>query len=68
MLFSNLLNIGQTVITKQYVIDHDKIREELHAHKKTPKKKGFFREKLDEAMKAQQEAAAQQQKQVGKKK
>ncbi len=68
MLFSNLLNIGQTVVTKQYVIDHDKIRAELDTHKKTPKKKGFFREKLDEAMKAQQEQAAQQQKQVGKKK
>jgi YidC/Oxa1 family membrane protein insertase len=68
MLFSNLLNIGQTVVTKQYVIDHDKIREELHDHKKKPKKQSFFRQKLDEAMKAQEAAAAQQQKTGGKKK
>jgi YidC/Oxa1 family membrane protein insertase len=68
MLFSNILNIGQTVVTKQYIIDHDKIREELDAHKKTPKKKGFFREKLDEAMKQQQAMAAQQQAAQQKKK
>lgn len=68
MLFSNILNIGQTIVTKQYIIDHDKIREELDAHKKTPKKKGFFREKLDEAMKQQQAMAAQQQAAQPKKK
>jgi YidC/Oxa1 family membrane protein insertase len=60
MLFSNILNIAQTIVTKSYVIDHDKIRKELDSHKKTPKKKSFFREKLDEAMK-QQEAIKQQQ-------
>ncbi len=59
MLFSNILNIAQTVVTKQYIIDHDKIREELDAHKKKPKKQSFFRQKLDEAMK-QQELAKQQ--------
>ena len=68
MLFSNILNIGQTIVTKQYIIDHDAIRAELEAHKKTPKKKGFFREKLDEAMKQQQANVAQQQAAQAKKK
>ena len=60
MLFSNILNIGQTIVTKQYVIDHDKIRQELDEHKKKPKKQSFFRQKLDEAMKQQEEMAKQQ--------
>ncbi len=60
MLFSNILNIAQTVVTNQYIIDHDKVRLELDANKKKPKKQSFFRQKLDEAMK-QQEAAKQQQ-------
>lgn len=61
MLFSNILNIGQTVVTKQYVINYDKIRQELDEHKKKPKKQSFFRQKLDEAMKQQQEMAQQKQ-------
>ncbi|MBL7816804.1 MAG: membrane protein insertase YidC [Saprospiraceae bacterium] len=61
MLFSNILNIGQTIVTKNYIIDHDKIRQELEEHKKKPKKQSFFRQKLDEAMKQQQEMAKQQQ-------
>ena len=67
MLFSNILNIAQTVVTKQYIIDHDKVRLELDANKKKPKKQSFFRQKLDEAMK-QQELAKQQQVPQAKKK
>lgn len=62
MLFSNLLNIGQTIVTKNYIIDHDKIREELHAYKKNPKKPSAFRQKLQEAMQAQQAMKEQQDK------
>ena len=67
MLFSNILNIAQTVVTKQYIIDHDQVRLELDANKKKPKKQSFFRQKLDEAMK-QQELAKQQQAPQAKKK
>ena len=69
MLFSNILNIAQTVVTKQYVINHDQIRQQLDDNKKKPKKEGFFRQKLNEAVKQQQAAQAQQaSKPTGKKK
>jgi YidC/Oxa1 family membrane protein insertase len=60
MLFSNILNIGQTVVTKNYIIDHNKIRQELDDYKKKPKKQSLFRQKLEEAMQ-QQQAIKQQQ-------
>ena len=56
MLFSNLLQIGQTVVTKNYVINHDKIRIELEANKKKPKKTSKFREMMENAQRMQQEA------------
>ena len=63
MFFSNLLNIAQTVITKNFVIDKDKIEEELKAYKKKPKKKtGGFQERLQKALEEQQKAAAEAQK------
>jgi YidC/Oxa1 family membrane protein insertase len=54
MLFSNVLNIAQTVVTKNYIIDNEKVRAELMENKKKPKKQSMFRQKLDEAMKQQQ--------------
>lgn len=54
MLVSNLLNIGQTVITRSYIIDHDKIKHELEEYRKKPKKEGGFRSRLENAMKEQQ--------------
>ena len=60
MLFSNILNIAQTVVTKNYIINHDKIRDQLMENKKKPKKKGMFRQKLDEAMQQQQAVKEQQ--------
>jgi YidC/Oxa1 family membrane protein insertase len=54
MLFSNILNIGQTVVTKNYIIDNEAVRAELMENKKKPKKVSAFRQKLDEAMKQQQ--------------
>jgi YidC/Oxa1 family membrane protein insertase len=70
MLFSNILNIAQTIITKNYVIDHDAVRLLLENNKKNPKKKSAFREKFDNMLKEQQEAQKQQQaaQQVKKKK
>jgi YidC/Oxa1 family membrane protein insertase len=68
MLFSNVLNIAQTMVTKNYVIDHDKVRKELEENKKKPKKQGGFRQKMEEMMKQQQELQAQQKKQQEQKK
>ena len=69
VLFSNILNIGQTVVTKNYVIDHEKILEELHIYKKNPKKPSAFRQKLNDAMQQQQVMKEEQDKTVkGKKK
>lgn len=68
LLFSNLFNIGQTLITKNYIIDQDKIKEELEAYKKKPKKKGGFQERLETALKEQQKIQAQREAQGKKKK
>lgn len=54
LLFSNLMTISQTVITKNFVIDHEKIEREFEAYKKKPKKTSKFRERLNEAIKEQQ--------------
>ena len=52
--FSNLLNVGQTVFTKKFLIDNEKIKAKLEANRAKPKKKSAFRERLDQAMKDQQ--------------
>ena len=63
MFFSNLLNVAQTIITKNFIIDKDKIEEELKAYKKKPKKKkGGFQERLQKALEEQQKIAAEAQK------
>ncbi len=59
LVFSNLFNIAQTLITKNIIIDHDKIKADLEAYKKKPKKKSGFGSRLEEAMKQQQALAAQ---------
>lgn len=65
MFFSNLINILQTIITKKYVFDESKIREQLLKEKEKPKKKSAFTARLEEAMKQQQ--ALQEQKNKKKK-
>jgi len=54
LFFSNLMNITQTIVTKNYLIDQDKIQAELEAYRKKPKKKGGFSQRLEEALKEQQ--------------
>ncbi len=54
MFFSNIFNILQTVITKKYVFDEQKIQAELEVRKSKPKKKSGFQARLEEAMKQQQ--------------
>ncbi|MDX1666502.1 MAG: membrane protein insertase YidC [Saprospiraceae bacterium] len=57
LLFSNLFNIAQTIVTKNYIIDKEKIEEELEAYRKKPKKKkSKFAARLEEALKEQQKA------------
>ena len=71
MFFSNFLNITQTLVTKNFIIDHDKIKKELEDYKKKPKKKGKtggFQERLQAALKEQQRIAAEQQAAKAKKK
>lgn len=56
MFFSTLFTILQTIITKKFVFDEEKILKELEIKKAKPKKKGGFQERLEEAMKQQQKA------------
>jgi YidC/Oxa1 family membrane protein insertase len=59
LFFSNVINIGQTIITKKFFIDQEKIKSSLEAYKANPKKKSKFQERLEEAMKEQQKKQAQ---------
>ena len=68
LFFSNIINIGQTIITKEVIIDKDKIQKEFEDYKKKPKKKGGFQERLETALKEQQRIAAEQQAKGKKKK
>ena len=64
MFFSNMINILQTVVTKNYIFNEDKIREDLMKEKAKPKKKSGFASKLEEVMKQQQ--AVQEQRKTKK--
>lgn len=55
MCISNVINIGQTIVTKKYIIDHDKIIQKLEANKLKPKKKSSFQERLETALREQQQ-------------
>ncbi|MEM1319453.1 MAG: membrane protein insertase YidC [Bacteroidota bacterium] len=68
LFFSNLMNIGQTLVTKNYLIDQEKIKEELEAYRKKPKKKGGFGERLEKALKEQKRIQEEQQEAKKKKK
>ena len=67
LLFSNIINIGQTVATKQFIFNDDKILAELNKNKEKPKKKGRFAARLEEAMKEQQKIQASRSKNKKKK-
>lgn len=62
LVFSNIINIAQTLITKNYLISDAKIQKELHAYKQKPKKKGGFSERLGDMLKEQQRIAEQKKK------
>ena len=62
MFFSNLFTIIQTIVTKKFILDEEKIREKLEIKKAKPKKKSKFAQRLEEAMKQQQALAEQKKK------
>lgn len=68
LFFSNLINITQTLVTKNYIIDQDKIKRELEEYRKKPKKKGGFQDRLEKALKEQQKIQAQKEAQKKKNK
>ncbi len=68
LFFSNIFNIGQTILTKNFIIDQEKIKRELEAYKKKPKKKGGFGQRLETAMKDAQKQKAEKDTKKRKKK
>lgn len=66
MAFSNVLNIGQTLGGKALFFPENKMKEELHAARHKPKKKGGFQERLEIMMKEQQKKMDDRQKPVKK--
>jgi YidC/Oxa1 family membrane protein insertase len=60
---ANMISIAQMLLIKRYLIDENKIREQIEANKTKPKKaKGGFQQRLEEMQKLQQEKAKQQKK------
>jgi YidC/Oxa1 family membrane protein insertase len=68
LFFSNIFNIAQTIITKNFIIDQEKIKRELEAYKKKPKKKGGFSQRLETAMRDAQKQQAEKEANKAKKK
>ncbi|MEM6699602.1 MAG: membrane protein insertase YidC, partial [Bacteroidota bacterium] len=54
LLFSSVFNILQTLVTKNVIINQDKVKAQLEKNKQKPKKKGGFQQRLEQAMKQQQ--------------
>ena len=67
LLFSNVINIGQTIGTKKFLIDEERIKETLRANKEKPKKKTGFSARLEKALEEQKKIAEQKQKKTNKK-
>tara|TARA_B100000809_G_scaffold118758_1_gene117069 strand:+ start:37006 stop:38913 length:1908 start_codon:yes stop_codon:yes gene_type:complete len=66
---SNLLTITIMLVIKNFIIDEDKIHAQIQENKKRPeKKKGKFRQRMDDAMKQAQDQQKVQQKGPKKKK
>jgi YidC/Oxa1 family membrane protein insertase len=67
LVFSNFLNIAQTLITRNYIIDQDKILADLETNKNKPKTSGGFGDRIRKVMEQQQQIV-EEQKGKGKKK
>ena len=68
LLFSNIFNIGQTLITKNFIIDQEKIKLELEENKKKPKKKSGFASRMETMLEEQKKKAAKAEAQAKSKK
>jgi YidC/Oxa1 family membrane protein insertase len=68
LLFSNIFNIAQTLITKNVIIDQEKIAAELERNRSKPKKKKGFQKRLQDALDEQRKIQADRDKQKKKKK
>lgn len=66
LLFSNIINIGQTLVTKNFIINEEKIKLQLEENRKKPKKQGGLQARLENAMKEQQKLQAQRQNDAAK--
>ena len=66
LFFSNTFNIFQTIITNNFLIDHDKLKAKMNENKRKPKKKSGFSARLQEALKEQQRQQAATEKKKGK--
>ena len=66
LLFSNTFNIIQTIVTKNFLIDDEKLKAKLEENKRRPKKQGGFGARLQEALKEQQAQQARAAKKGGK--
>ncbi|TVR78355.1 MAG: membrane protein insertase YidC [Saprospirales bacterium] len=62
LFVSNLVNIAQIVVTKNFIFDEEKIKAQLELNKKKPKKKGGFQARLEEVLKEQQRIAEERKK------
>jgi len=58
--YEMLLNIGQTMATKAFLIDEAKILSQMEDHKKKPKKTGGFQDRLQKVLEEQRKIADQQ--------
>ncbi len=66
LLFSNLITIAQTIVTRNYIIDKEKILAQMEEYRKKPKKKSGWQDRLEQAMKEQQRIQAEKAKQAPK--
>jgi YidC/Oxa1 family membrane protein insertase len=67
LCFSNLLNVGQTVLTKEFLIDKEKIAAQLEANRNKPKNENSFRARLERAVDEQKKVQEEQRKKKDKK-
>ncbi len=61
LLFSNVINIGQTIGTKNFLLDEERIKQTLRANKEKPKKKTGFGARLESALQEQKRIAEDKQ-------
>lgn len=60
-LLQNVISMAQQFLVTKYFISEEAVRAEIEAHKKTPKKKSAFQQKMDDIMAQAEEAKKVQQ-------